>query len=619
MPTTISQVQLSNTFNEFRTTFNTTANVVNSFGDGTGDLIPNTINVITASANNLAVPTLTQGRIVVVGASGALSDDSGLTYNTSTDTVSAGNVSITNSATIGTSATVGTTLGVTGATTLSSTLAVTGNASVGTNKVNIIAANGDFISTGNVNLTGGTSSVDAYDVHASEHVGVGGELSVWVAAKGDTQSTHKLYAIANTNAAIDALVVNQSDGANAYGEFIAIHHSGNTDQGWISMGINSTNYAEGAYGITKAEDGYILYQAPQGTVKDGDLVIGTGSNGVKNRIIFCAEGFDDPANNTQLVINPGQNIHIEIDTESSNTTTGALTVNGGIGLVGNLNIGGNVAITGTITLGGGGNTVSTSSLTVDNPIIFVGNNNAADSLDLGFVGEYTSSGVKYTGLVRDASDSGIYKLFSGVTSEPSNTVNFTSATYSTLQLGTLKAVDTTASSSTTTGALIVSGGAGIAGNAYVGGTLNATGQTNASGGLAVTGKTSVEEVLEKVTVSATAATGTINFDALTQGVLYYTSNASGNWTLNVRGNSGTTLDATMSTGQAFTFAFMVTNGSTAYRQTGFTIDGSSVTPKWQNGAAPAAGNANSVDIYSITIVKTGAATFTAFASLARFA
>ena len=47
---------------------------------------------------------------------------------------------------------------------------------------------------------------------------------------------------------------------------------------------------------------------------------------------------------------------------------------------------------------------------------------------------------------------------------------------------------------------------------------------------------------ERWTTSATSATGTINFDAVTQGVLYYTSNASGNWTLNIRGNSGTTLN-----------------------------------------------------------------------------
>ena len=115
---------------------------------------------------------------------------------------------------------------------------------------------------------------------------------------------------------------------------------------------------------------------------------------------------------------------------------------------------------------------------------------------------------------------------------------------------------------------------------------------------------------ERMTVSATAATGTINFDAVTQGVLYYTSNASANWTLNVRGSSGATLDSILATGDAITVAFLVTNGSTAYRHSAMTIDGTSVTPKWSGGTAPASGNASSIDAYSFTIIKTASATYT---------
>ena len=115
---------------------------------------------------------------------------------------------------------------------------------------------------------------------------------------------------------------------------------------------------------------------------------------------------------------------------------------------------------------------------------------------------------------------------------------------------------------------------------------------------------------ERMTVSATAATGTINFDAATQGVLYYTSNASANWTLNVRGNSGATLNSILATGDAITVAFLVTNGSTAYRHTALTIDGSAQTVLWSGGTAPAAGSASSVDAYSFTIIKTASATYT---------
>jgi hypothetical protein len=126
-------------------------------------------------------------------------------------------------------------------------------------------------------------------------------------------------------------------------------------------------------------------------------------------------------------------------------------------------------------------------------------------------------------------------------------------------------------------------------------------------------------IRETATVSATAATGTINFDTLTQAVLYYTSNASGNWTVNVRGNSGTTLNSLMATGQSFSITFLVTQGGTAYYNSAFTVDGSAVTPKWQGGTAPTSGNTSGIDVYTYAIVKTASATFTVFASQTKFA
>ena len=136
----------------------------------------------------------------------------------------------------------------------------------------------------------------------------------------------------------------------------------------------------------------------------------------------------------------------------------------------------------------------------------------------------------------------------------------------------------------------------------------------------ITGTASIWQMMENATVSATAATGTVNYDVLTNGaVTYYTSNATGNWTLNLRGDGSTTLNSVMSTGKSLTVAFLVTNGGTAYYQTALNIDGTLVTPKWQNGAAPAAGNINSIDIYSITVIKTGVSTYTALASQTKFA
>ncbi len=149
-----------------------------------------------------------------------------------------------------------------------------------------------------------------------------------------------------------------------------------------------------------------------------------------------------------------------------------------------------------------------------------------------------------------------------------------------------------------------------------------SGTTTLSGTTSITGALTINNLItagEKTTVSATAATGTINFDILTQGVLYYTTNASGNWTLNIRGDGSNTLNSVMATGETRTITFLATQGGTAYYQSALTIDGSSVTPKWQNGTTPSSGNTSSIDIYVLTIIKTGSAAFTVLESQTKFA
>jgi hypothetical protein len=124
---------------------------------------------------------------------------------------------------------------------------------------------------------------------------------------------------------------------------------------------------------------------------------------------------------------------------------------------------------------------------------------------------------------------------------------------------------------------------------------------------------------ETVTISATAATGTINYDVTTQSVVYYTSDASANWTMNFRASSGTSLNTAMSTGQSITVVFMATNGSTAYYNNAIQVDGGSVTPKYQGGIAWSYGTASGIDAYTYTIIKTGSGAFTVLASQIRFA
>ena len=75
----------------------------------------------------------------------------------------------------------------------------------------------------------------------------------------------------------------------------------------------------------------------------------------------------------------------------------------------------------------------------------------------------------------------------------------------------------------------------------------------------------------------------------------------------------------MDTGESITIAHIVKNGSSAYYNSAVQIDGSGVTPEWQGGSAPSAGNASSLDVYTYTVIKTGSATFTVLAAQTQFA
>lgn len=126
--------------------------------------------------------------------------------------------------------------------------------------------------------------------------------------------------------------------------------------------------------------------------------------------------------------------------------------------------------------------------------------------------------------------------------------------------------------------------------------------------------------IEVNNIAAVAATGTVNIDCVTSSYWYYTTNASANFTLNFRGNSGTTLASLLAVGQSMSVIFLNTNGSPAYYANAFQVDGVAVTPKWSGGSAPAAGSVSAIDAYSFTIIKTAATpTYTVLAGTVKFA
>jgi hypothetical protein len=529
---------------------------------------------------------------------------------------------------------------------------------------------------------------------------------------------------------------NRSSNLNASTDLILYSNNGTDLSGYIDMGITSSNFADPDFTITGKGDGYIFMVGAEASSEDrGNLVFATSDTGTQNKIIFAAGGL--ASDNEQMSITPDVNVHIEIDTPSTSPTTGALTVVGGVGISGDVNI------DGTITFGGAGTTVETSNLAVSDPLIFTGNVNQGDALDLGFVGEYANTistitktvsnkaltsnvatlttsathgfavgdiavvtgvdatfngthyvtGVpttttftyaktnanvtsasatgsaavslqrRFAAVSRDASD-GVIKFVKDITTKPTSTINFSEAgssfasikvggaeigSVTNTEIGYLSGVTssiqtqisarlTTATATSTyaplaspslTGTPVAPTAATdtnttqIATTAYVVGQGYLKSATASSTYAPLTAATLTRPVLtsafETATVSATAATGTVNVDISTSSVKYYTSNASADWTFNFRGDGSTTLNSLLANGQSATVAFLVTNGSTAYKPTVFQVDGSAVTPKWQSGSAPVAGSANSIDSYTFTIIKTGSATFTVLGSQVKFA
>lgn len=275
-----------------------------------------------------------------------------------------------------------------------------------------------------------------------------------------------------------------------------------------------------------------------------------------------------------------------IITPGSLTTTSNLSVGGSASFTGNVSLSGSAAIIGNTTIGG---TLIVTGATTNSSNLTVGSGSA-------------------------------------------NFLNVTGSGSFTRQLNALRGINIFADS-TARDAAITSPTAGVevyltgasAGYVYNGATwvesVSATSTTT------LTNKTLTSPLInagilaspeERISISSTSASGTTNIDLISTTVKNFTSNATGNWTFNFRGDGSTTLNSMLATGDAITCAIMVPQGTTAYYPTGVSVDGGALTPKYQGGDAPAAGNVSSTDVYSYTIIKTGDATFSVFGSQSQF-
>jgi hypothetical protein len=143
--------------------------------------------------------------------------------------------------------------------------------------------------------------------------------------------------------------------------------------------------------------------------------------------------------------------------------------------------------------------------------------------------------------------------------------------------------------------------------------------TQTFNGTTATSAVKTLNIAEPANTVGSAPLATTNFYVNSGAVQYYTTNAANNWTLNIAFSSGTTLNTAMATNDSISITMLATQGSTAYYNSAVTIDGVSVTPKWQGGSAPTSGNASGIDSYTYVIYKTASATYTVLASQTKFA
>ena len=116
----------------------------------------------------------------------------------------------------------------------------------------------------------------------------------------------------------------------------------------------------------------------------------------------------------------------------------------GATFTGNVEVDGNLVVDGDLTVNGTNFAASATSITIEDNMVQLAHQNSANTVDLGIVVGYNDGSAKHAGLVRDVSDAK-WKLFKGVTTEPSTTVDFTQGSLDDLKVAAFEATTVTPS------------------------------------------------------------------------------------------------------------------------------------------------------------------------------
>ena len=199
-------------------------------------------------------------------------------------------------------------------------------------------------------------------------------------------------------------------------------------------------------------------------VGPGSLTIGTLTITDDNGSLAVSAGSNAAPTSSNSIKNGTSNVSI---VEDGNVT---ITAGNVLGLT--INSSGDATFAGNVTINGGSTTLSSTEIKIEDAMLQMADQNPANVLDIGLFGHYTLATTLYhTGLVRDATDN-VWKLFSGVTTNPSTTVDFTGATYDPLTMGAL-----TTSGITSSGAIAVNSASGITTNQTTFALVNTTATT----------------------------------------------------------------------------------------------------------------------------------------------